>query len=718
MLVNANWITPSSDMGDCVAEFSRTFCLKRECVRASLTVTAIGVYDAYINGRRVGDFILAPGCTNYAKRLQYQTYDIKPMLEENNTITIGVGKGWHRSRMSEARPEINKKPCAIIAEVEILYPNGEIEHIISDESWRVRKSNVIFNDIWDGEICDARLNEKFGDVKNLNLDKSVLIPQEGEKVTEHERLKPIKVITTPKGEKVLDFGQEITGYVEVNIKAKSGDEIQLSCAEVFDKDGNFYNENYRSAKSTMKYICCDGEQTFKPRYTFYGFRYIRVDKYPGEINPESFTAIAVYSNMQRSGYIRTSNKKLNRFFENTLWSQRDNFLDIPTDCPQRDERMGWTGDAQVFAKTACYNYNAKKFYEKWLGDLRSEQLENGGIPDTAPNFWRIMRSSTAWGDAITVIPWQVYVSYGNKKVLEDNFEAMKKWVDYMTNDSKDKYLWTCSKDDKKLWGKHYGDWLGIDAPSGSYIGASDIDFISSTFYAYSTQLLIKAGRVLGKNMNEYEKLYENIVSTFKKVFNEPKTQTEHVLALHFGLANEPEKVAAELNRMVKENGNKLQTGFVGTPYLLYALSKNGYKETAYSLLFQEEYPSWLYEVNKGATTIWEHWDGIKEDGSFWSTDMNSYNHYAYGAAVDWMYSVMGGINADESNAGYERVIIEPKPTNRLEWFEAEYNCKYGKIVSKWTKEGDKFRYEITTPVRAVIIINEKKYEVESGSYLF
>lgn len=720
LIKDSDWITPSFDAGDGAVEFVKGFELNKKVVSATLAVTAIGVYDAYLNGDRIGDFVLAPGCTVYNKRLQYQTYDVAALLGGSNTLAITVGKGWHRSRMSESREEINKKPCAVIAGIKIDHADGTSEVIRTDESWQACKTDTVFNDIWDGETCDAAVaafeNYKLEPVRKIGLDKDILIPQEGEIVREQEVLRPIGLITTPKGERVLDFGQEITGYVQFTVNAKKGDRVVLSCAEVFDRDGNFYTGNYRSAKSKMTYICRDGEQTYKPRFTFYGFRYIRLDEYPGEVDPDRFRAVAVYSDMKRSGCIRTSNEKLNRLFSNTLWSQRDNFLDIPTDCPQRDERMGWTGDAQVFAKTACYNYDVKKFFEKWLADVRAEQRRDGSVPDTVPNFWEIPRSSTAWGDVINVIAWRLYRMYGDKGDLEANFDAMKRWVDYMTNDSLDRYLWTYTDDSDLMWRKHYGDWLALDAPSGSYRGITDNDFIASAFYAHSTNLLVKAGKALGKDMGEYEELYENIVKTFKERFKELKTQTAHVLALYFDLTDERAAVAASLDKMIKENGNRLQTGFVGTPYLLYALSENGYVDTAYDLLLQEEYPSWLYEVNHGATTIWEHWDGIKEDGTFWSDDMNSYNHYAYGSVVDWIYSAAGGIRPEK--AGFESVVIEPHPTRRIEWLEAEYDSVNGKIVSKWTNTDKGIKYEIKTPVPARIMLNGQVHTVDAGEYEF
>ncbi len=719
MLTNSLWITSAAETGDVCPEFTKHIALTKEIKSATMTITAIGVYEAYINGERVGDFIFAPGCTAYRKRLQYQVYDVTEMLKHDNDITVRVGTGWHRGRISASSEDINKMLCAILAAIDVTYADGTSEKFITDESWKAKKSKVLFSDFYDGEIYDAtaQYGDEF-DVKVLDLSKDRLILQEGEKVCEHERLKPLKFFTTPKGERVLDFGQNMAGYIEFCVTAKRGDKVKLSCAEVLDGDGNFYTENYRSAKSTLEYICTDGVQTYKPHFTFMGFRYIRIDEAPENINSDDFTAIALYSDMKRTGFIECADERVNKLFSNTLWSQRANFIDIPTDCPQRDERMGWLGDAQVFAKVAGYNYDTQKFFAKWLGDLRSEQREDGSVPDTVPNFWKIDRSSAAWGDAMTIIPWTMYTLYGDKTVLEDNFDAMKAWVDYITNDTLDEYLWTCSDDAKKLWGKHYGDWLGIDAPEGSYKGSSDEDLIASAFYAYSTELVIKAGKVLGKDISEYENLYNNIVKTYKSRYNTFKTQTECVITLHFNLTDDKPSVAKQLADMVRSNGNKLQTGFVGAPYILYALSDNGYANVAYDLLLQNEYPSWLYEVEHGATSIWEHWDGIKDDGSFWSKDMNSYNHYAYGSVMDWVYSVASGIKAVEEKPGFEEILIAPKASRKMGWLTVSLDTAYGTVVSKWCCTNNSVRYEISVPVKSTIVIDDKAYNVEKGDYVF
>lgn len=720
MITNAEWISSPIDIGEVCPIFSKDIKVSKSIKKAELSISATGVYEARMNDKRIGDFILAPGLTSYKSRLQYQTYDVTDMLENENTLSICLGKGWYRGRISAGDKAINETDGAVIAELIITYNDGSTESVITDNSWSVSTSRILFSDIYDGETYDAsaEINVLGNAVINNSISKSTLTPQEGEIVKEQEKIKPVKMFTTPKGECVIDFGQNIAGYVALDLTANKGDKIVISHAEVLDSNGNFYNENYRSAKSRLEYVCRDGHQTYKPFFTFFGFQYIRLDEAPSDISIDNFTAIAIYSDMKRTGYIETGNKKVNKLFENALWSQRDNFIDIPTDCPQRDERMGWLGDAQVFAKAASYNYNTEKFFGKWLSDLRAEQRENGSVPDTVPNFWLIPKSSTVWGDAITIIPWQMYMFYGNDDILKQNFSAMARWVDYITNDTLEQYLWICNDDDKKLWGKHYGDWLALDAPYGSYIGSTNIDFIASAFYAYSTQLLIKAGKVIGKDMSEYEELHKNIVSTFKKTFTEYSTQTECVLALYFNLTDNKAKTAKQLNDMIVSNGNKLQTGFVGTPYLLYALSENGYTETAYSLLLQEEYPSWLYEVNHGATTIWEHWDGIRDDGTFWSTDMNSYNHYAYGSVVDWLYSVAAGIKPVEEKAGFKEVVIVPVPDKRLGSINVSFDTAYGTIKSAWHYEGDKICYEITTPVKATIIIDGEKHIVENGSYIF
>lgn len=717
---NAVWIQPEHDMGDVVPVYEKQFSLSKMPVRAMLHITALGVYEAHLNGKRIGNFVLAPGWTSYYSRLQYQSYDITADLAEQNTITVAVGKGWYRSPMpgwcdSSYQNGLRSWPAGLLAELEVTYEDGTTETIGTDSSWSVAESATRFSEIYDGEQYDASKDFSAARCKVHVLEGpwDSLIPQEGAEVHEQERISPSGIFTTPAGETVVDFGQELTGYVELSVDAKCGDVIALSHAEVMDRDGNFYTENYRTAKAKLHYTCCDGHQTWHPHFTFFGFRYVRIDAFPGGValaKPENFTAIVVHSEMKRTGHLSCSDPLLNRLFSNIIWGQKGNFVDVPTDCPQRDERLGWTGDAQVFVRTACMNYDAEQFFTKWLADMAADQRDDGCVGHVIPDLLQAPYGSAAWGDAAVICPWEVYLAYGNPQILKNQFDCMKGWIDYITGSTKTPYLWT--------GGSHYGDWLGLDAPSGSYKGSTREDFIASAFYAHSTELLIKAGHVLGKDMADYEALYEKIIAAFRAAFPTYGTQSECVLAAHFHLTEHPQSAADQLAKMVKEAGNQLQTGFVGTPYLLHVLSDYGYAELAYTLLLRKEYPSWLYPVTKGATTIWEHWDGIMENGGFWSSDMNSFNHYAYGSVADWVYQKAAGIHTAEDAPGYAFIRFAPVPDARLSWLTASLQTRHGLVESGWRQEDGKWRYEITTPVDAEICIDKNTQKVAAGHYIF
>ena len=717
---NAVWIQPEHDMGDVVPVYEKQFSLSRMPVRAMLHITALGVYEAHLNGKRIGNFVLAPGWTSYYSRLQYQSYDITTDLTEQNTITVAVGKGWYRSPMpgwcdSSYQDGLRSWPAGLLAELEITYEDGTSETIGTDTSWSVAESATRFSEIYDGEQYDASKDFSAARCRVHALEGpwDSLIPQEGVEIHEQERISPSDIFTTPAGETVVDFGQELTGYVELSVDAKCGDVIALSHAEVMDRDGNFYTENYRTAKAKLHYTCCDGRQTWHPHFTFFGFRYIRIDAFPGGAalaKPENFTAIVVHSEMKRTGHLSCSDPLLNQLFSNIIWGQKGNFVDVPTDCPQRDERLGWTGDAQVFVRTACMNYDVEQFFTKWLADMAADQRDDGCVGHVIPDLLQSPYGSAAWGDAAVICPWEIYLAYGNPQILKNQFDCMKGWIDYITSSTKTPYLWT--------GGTHYGDWLGLDAPSGSYKGSTREDFIASAFYAHSTELLIKAGHVLGKDMADYEALYEKIIAAFRAAFPTYGTQSECVLAAHFHLTEHPQSAADQLAKMVKEAGNQLQTGFVGTPYLLHVLSDYGYAELAYTLLLRKEYPSWLYPVTKGATTIWEHWDGIMEDGGFWSADMNSFNHYAYGSVADWVYQKAAGIHTAEDAPGYAFIRFAPVPDVRLSWLTASLQTRHGLVESGWRQEDGKWRYEITTPVDAEICIDKNTQKVAAGHYIF
>lgn len=723
---HAKWIQPAIDMGDICPLFVKEFRTKGNVKEAKLFITALGVYEAVLNGNRVGDFILAPGWTSYGKRLQYQEYDVTGLLADNNQLSVTLGKGWYRGRLGwdncDVQTDLKQKPAGLLAQLFITYEDGGTSLLSTDETWSCGESRVRFSEIYDGETFDASYVENPTlKVTSFNGPSDTLIPQQGEEIREQETISAARLFYTPKGELVVDFGQELTGYVEVTVDAKAGEEVVLSHGEVMDKEGNFYTDNYRSAKAKYRYICKDGIQTYRPKLTFYGFRYIRIDRFPGdagrdslESNPKEFLAhfraIVLHSKMKRTGYLSCSHPLLNQLFDNIVWGQKGNFVDVPTDCPQRDERLGWTGDAQAFVKTAALNFDVEKFFTKWLADMAADQGESGFIAHVIPNIMGNEDSSAAWADAVTICPWEIYLAYGNPKILENQYDSMKKWVNFITAHTRDEYLWT--------GGTHFGDWLGLDAPSGSYKGSTREDFIASAFYAHSTSLVVKAGKILGRDVSEYEALYGNIIKAFRSAYPEYYTQTECVLAAHFGLSPDCQAAADQLASMVEKCGVQLQTGFVGTPYLLHVLSSYGYEQLAYSLLLREQYPSWLYPVTKGATTVWEHWDGIMENGDFWSADMNSYNHYAYGAVADWVYSVTAGIRPMEDFPGYEKVNFAPIPDSRLDWLKASLDTRHGLVRSEWKKEDTLWHYEIETPVDAVVTIAGAQYEVKKGVHIF
>lgn len=706
-MLNASWIHPRHSIGYSCPLFRKDFHISKQISSAVLSITARGVYKAELNGQRVGDFVMAPGWTSYHNRIQVQTYDVSHLINKKNTIVLHLAEGWFR-KLKKPQPK------AIIAELHITYTDGSDEYIGTDESWLVAKSELRYCHLYNGIKYDATRSRVFKHRAVIAGDNSqnLLIPQEGEIVKEQERLGVKQVIITPKGETVLDFGQNMTGYLEFTVDAKKGDRVSFSFGEILDKNGNFYNANYRKAKALYKYTCKSGRQTYKPELTFYGFRYVRVNSYPAEIDPECFTAIAVHSDMKRTGFIESSDPMINQLFSNILWGQKGNFLDIPTDCPQRDERLGWTGDAQVFIRTASYNYNVLKFFKKWLNDIKAEQYENGAVPDFIPSIYpRKPRISTAWSDAIAICPWQCYLTYGDTEILENLFDPICKWVEYITSNTTKPNLW--------LGGDHYADWLELGGGYGKFKGPTRDDLVASAYYANTVNLLVKIGRALGRDVSRYEVLHKNIRSAFIEEFRDDfKTQTEHIMALQFELTNKPQEVADSLARLIHSQGDMIQTGFVGTPYILHVLSRYGYTELAYTLLLRKEYPSWLYPISKGATTIWEHWDGIKPNGDIWPVSMNSYNHYAYGSVGDWMYGVVAGINTVEDAPGFKKIRFAPIPDSCIDWFKAEIDTENGKVSSRWWHENGKVHYEIFTPVNATAEIEGKEYTLTPGKHIF
>ncbi|MGD9927632.1 MAG: family 78 glycoside hydrolase catalytic domain, partial [Sphaerochaeta sp.] len=523
--------------------------------------------------------------------------------------------------------------------------------------------------------------------------------QEGSPVALQEVMAPTLAFTTPKGERVIDFGQNMSALPEIRGKGKAGETIVLRCFEVLDKDGNVYTDNLRRAEQRITYTIKDDKPfVYRPHFTFFGFRFIHVETFPGRADLDNFKAYVIHSDMPQTGSFACSNPDLNQLQHNILWGLKSNFVDVPTDCPQRDERLGWTGDAQIFCRTASYNMRTYTFFKKWLKDLALDQTKEGGVPHVVPDVlykypfdnWLLNKgthSATAWADAAIIIPWVLYLTFGDTAILEVQYESMKGWIDFMKTHAKDN-IWNY-----KL---QFGDWVALDAEEGSYFGATPNDLTCTAYYAYSTSLFVKIARILGKEdvANEYAALHDKIVQTFQETFFNAdgtmtaQTQTAHILALHFNLAPKQfvAKTVENLKKLLAEHDGHLVTGFVGTPYFCHALSSNGCLDEAYELLLKDDFPSWLYQVKKGATTIWEHWDGIKPDGSMWSPDMNSFNHYAYGAIGEWLYRVVAGLDIDEHKPGYKHAIIAPRIGGNLTWVEASYQSVYGEVGIRWERE--------------------------------
>ena len=717
MLERSEWIKGCEKNLRGGTVYLKNFRCAAKAEKAILEITALGVYEAKLNGERVGDFIIAPGWTSYLNRLQVQSYDVTNLLKTENSLEVTVGQGWRAiANKRDGSDFLGYRDTALIAELTIVYADGSTESIVTDSSWTARESKLRYTNIYDGDIYDATF--KAGSARHcicVDLEKDILIPQEGEKIVEQERMPALQVIKTPAGETVIDFGQNMTGYVEFRIKGTPGAQATISHGETLDRDGNFYNANYRSADAQIKFVCDGEEHTYKSALTFFGFRYIRLENWPDEVKKENFTAVVVHSDIRRTGYFECSDEAVNRLFKNIIWGQKGNFLDVPTDCPQRDERLGWTGDAQVFVRTASLNFDVERFFKKWLRDLAADQGRDGCVPHVIPNISDDMGGSSAWSDAAVICPWEIYRTYGDKAVLEEQFDSMKAWIDWMRERS---------ENGRRSGGSHFGDWLGLDSPEGSYKGATPEDLIATAYYKYSTELFIKAAHALGRDVAKYENIPAEAAAAFRREYMENgrvknATQTACVLALYFDITDDRAATAAQLNELVKRAGH-LETGFVGTPYLLHALSDNGYAETAYDLLLRREYPSWLYPISKGATTVWEHWDGIKPDGTMWSTDMNSFNHYAYGAVADWMYGAAAGINSDPDRPGFEHIIFRPVTDRRLDFVKASIDTRRGTVASEWRRENGRIKYIFTVPEGccASAIIGGEKHEVGAGTHEF
>ncbi len=706
-IFSANWIKAKRSNKFAATDFLRSFTLRGEITEAKLFVTAHGTFIPYLNDRRIGEDILAPGWTVYQKRLQYLTYDVTRLLNAGeNTLKIGVGRGWFFHNIPEVITKTLKADeVALICALQICYADGCTELIVSDEQWQTARSNVVFNDIYDGETLDLSARKAaLSPAKVIVYPKDMLIPVEGAPIREQERIAGQKLIQTPKGELVVDFGQEVTGYVEFSAKAPRKAEICLQHFEMLDRDGNVYTENLRSAKQQFRVISGGKAFTAKPQYTFYGFRYIQVTGLE-TVDPADFTAIVVHSEMTRTGWFSCANELLNQFASNVLWGQKGNFLDVPTDCPQRDERMGWTGDAEMFSRTAAINYDVRDFFDKWYNDIAADQHDDGMIPHVVPNVHRFIGNnagSPAWDDVATVLPWELYVAYGDKDRLRRQFPTMKKYVDGMIARCRDKDA-PADKEFARPWTTEgYGDWLSLEDLSREHgVGETDRGLIATAYLCFGLQTLIKASQILGYDCAWYEYVLEKVRDFFQSEYMEngrmkQDLQTAMVLALIFGLTNDPQETGKQLAENVRRMG-RLTTGFIGSTHLLDALTMVGEDKLALDLLLRTEYPSWLYAVTMGATTIWERWNGLYPDGHFASAAMNSFNHYAYGSVFSWMFRRLAGIAPVEAAPGYAAIRFAPAPDDRIPWVRASLKTDYGTVASFYEKTGDVWRFVFTVP---------------------
>jgi alpha-L-rhamnosidase len=729
----AQWITPNSQYMDPLESSAfhmrKRFSLKDNIHSARIYATSLGLYELHMNGHQVGQDLFTPGWTSYEHRLQYQTYDVtSQLLAGENVIGVILADGWYKGELAwEGKRHIFGDRRAALVQMHVMYQDGSEDIVITDSSWKCETGAIRNSEIYHGELYDARLEKigwssvSFADAdwhptEQIDYTKSILIAQENWATRVTQLVQPVAYILTPSGEHVLDFGQNMVGRVRMFINAPIGTEVQLSHAEVLDNAGNFYVGNLRRAKQVVTYITKgDGMEEYANHFSFQGFRYLKIVGYPGAdqgLPLHQFIGEVIHSDMIEVGEFECSNELVNQLQRNIVWGQRGNFLDIPTDCPQRDERLGWTGDAQAFIRTATFNYHVGPFFTKWLRDLRADQRSDGGVPFVIPNVFdkeTNLHSSSAWGDAAVICPWTMYVCYGDKRLLAEQYESMKAWADYIFNQGEHPFLWNT--------GFHFGDWLGLDAKENSYTGATPKELIATAFYAYSTDLVRKAAVTLGKleDASIYTERLYRIRNQFASEFITPSgrlaspTQTAHALVLMFDLAEGQtrNRIARDLNQLIIENDMHLSTGFVGTPYLCTVLSENGFHETALKLLLQENYPSWLYPITKGATTIWEHWDGIKPDGTFWSDGMNSYNHYAYGAIGEWLYRKVAGLEWLESNPGYKKFMIQPRIGGEgLTHAKLSHTSMYGKIVSGWkvSQRGTEVEVMVPANTSATVIL--------------
>lgn len=732
----AEWVSPAGEI-QTAAVLRKQFELEKADEQARIYICGLGVYELFLNGQKVGNEYLAPGYHSYDFHLQIQTYDVSELLcKGENTILIYLAEGWFKGRLGFDGGYKNIYGDRLYAICE-MYIGGESTPIIkTDESWETWESPISFADIYDGEIFNGMLSERL-----LCLDKKLFLgyterfaPRKCGALTDRYSLPITKKETfigkkyiSPKGEMILDFGQNITGWICFQNFMENNNQIRFSAAEIL-QDGCFYRENLRTAKAEFVYISNGRKEWIRPHFTFYGFRYMLVEYRENEVDDwkpfinlgeEQIQAWHLRSDIEQTGFLETDNEKVNRLFSNVLWSQKDNFFDIPMDCPQRDERLGWTGDAGVFSETACYNMFVPAFFRKYLWDMRAEQsILNGAVPNVVPRLKKGMVSeygSSPWADAGVIISWNLYQHFGSKSLLEECYPGMKQWVEYQRLHEESLGGKHLIKD-----GFHFADWLALDHENAGPFGATDPLFIASVFYHYCCSVVAKTAEILNKNDEAvfYKKLSVSIKNAIAETYFDEEdccichTQTGAALSIAYDLhPNEKarQREGERLVRYIEENGGHLNTGFVGTPILCPALTASGHNDLAVELLLNEEFPGWIYGVNMGATTIWERWNSVLPDGHMNPDGMNSLNHYSYGSIMAWMYKDILGIRPMEP--GYRKLILAPHPDKRLGTIKARYESVIGTIQIGWNYDlNDKVNYEIDIPYGCECIFQIKGEE--------
>lgn len=668
--------------------FSKEIAPAKEMAKARLYVTGLGLYEAYIDGKKVGDEYLTPYSNNYNRWVQYQTYDITDQIAGGGKLSILLGNGWYKGRFGFSAFEDKGyygNEWKVIADVVLTYTDGAEEVIGTDESWTVTRSRIMFSNLYDGEQVDATAPELPAEEPTVcDAPKGRLEARRSLPVVAHEHIKPVELIHTPAGEQVFDMGQNFAGIFTFRVKEPAGTKIHIQTGEVLQK-GNFYNENLRSAKSEYIYISDGNETVIRPHFTYYGYRYVKVEGV-SDLKIEDFTGLALYSDIEMGGDVETGHDLVNQLVSNVRWGMKGNFIDVPTDCPQRDERMGWTGDTQVFSPTATFLADTYAFYSKYLHDMYTEQMDlDGMVPDVVPSAG-VHSTACVWGDSSCIIPWNMYQFYGDKKILEDQYDSMRNWVDYISRVDGDNHGW------RSVF--HYGDWLALDNPSGKtdeVMGGTDEGYIANVYYAASAGIVAKAARVLGyeADAKTYQALCDEQFEEVKKEYFSQtgrcciKTQTALILALKYHLSENEELTKKTLRLLFQISGDKLKTGFTGMPLMCPVLSENGMNDLAYTLLLNEDYPGWLHEVKLGATTVWERWNSLDENGDISSTGMNSLNHYAYGSILEWVFRYVTGFRVSEEHPGSRHLLIAPTLNWKLKRAKGSYHSAAGTYETSW-----------------------------------